>query len=1237
MEEYHFDSDSLIEIPYDGTQDTIKINNPGKGPAKHYSADFIDAYMTFFKKCIEGGRTECFINMHLEALDAMNVIYLDIDVYYPADETAPEKNDEANARLYRDIFVKAGSLTPANTHIYIPTTYEIDNGLQKGGAHIFIYLDKNVDKTSRNKMYNTARDFILKDEHTLTAFKEHGLDITASNYDKIFDPQPLMGCKCLLPLCVKLNAKRTYRLVDVESIDLDNSTLVLPNKHAESKVADEEEIEVEDEDVEIDSNCVPTYSCTYKETLKFIRNLRYLSPRHPLWAKISAHNSRPDVFKPVFHWLVLCIFTEDPSAVSEALPSKVKNELARVLFPLLRMTNKPGEANTLKDLIQYIKGYIDKPYGDPTKTKYDPKEHPYHIFCEQELSGCCKFILDKPDSMITGGVAAYVAIHHKNLDKDDRANYIHELSREMLRARRYAGNIISNYVEFVSSIAENLSDEIRPFGLPIDDEDILSKDYRVNMNKRVVMPDEVRPGVPISFDELRALRLNKPIKRKSVSTKYYDKFMSRMFRMFLACYFYQLSANSFSAIRKSISAFIAYFVYTKKDGTNPMPRLYNIRQTVELCKYPYNQWLPPDEHATQLIDWFSEINEVYVERELNTSRKRKFICSFIQMQRIFQTSPSISKTTDIKNESKLYKTLKSLSRDVMVVNYKRENEPVEWDPTLRCPYHPMRNGILKFIVPEYPTDGLNWREYCEFSYDNYDIIINGTSNVYFDENYGFDRNPAYQRVSRMFKEIQTRKEMHDFELQCCSSVLHSIGQRDQIHQYYGTGSEGKTLWNNAIMFMLGESSLPIAIQKTVIGDYYPEGMSDPVMVNPLPLATTIEAKAVMRPNTNSHDSGGIIELKSKRFCSIAEIDVATYGRNLQVAVCKQITGENPIRSRQIREKSESLIPRLYLTLQTNSVLGYSENNAAIDRRFAVIEHTSKFMTRALADIDHRKGRMRQFEADTSLGSKIQTDPAYWQAVFYVLLPYARKYIGRWYDSDEDAEALNVYERTGGHAPYSAISDVPKPERVKCMTRISISCSSGLVGWIDKHLVKEENSLITLKRIIDKVLQEDKNSEMSKDGGVLDVKYRRMPEESKRLEVTRQLTSQFGGAWLFKLRDEFWNDDDTLRDEITIQPGAYEVIDRDKLDEAGEKAMYENPPRKIVELKAPLILRRSSLHLQLSDEEKAEIQTDIDSDAMIDFIFQDGMSISDVGGIRNLDGVYVIDHKLKTKSYKDDEN
>lgn len=1232
-----FDTGELVEIEYDGSEDTIKINNPERGAARHYSEEFNSSFLAWFKDCLENEYYECSKTMHLAACDAMNVIYLDIDVFYEAKDGGNCRDfDIANARLYSDTFIEVNALNWVHKLIYIPTEYELVDGKYKGGAHILIYLNSNIDKTRRHQMYNSTRNAILSNPEILNSFNEQGLNINAASYNKAFDEMPLTQCCPLMPHCVKVGAKRTYELINPEDFDTSSNILILPNKHGDVKPDAEVEEEVELEDDEIDAEDVGdllsyTLSRSYKETLKFIHSLRYLSPRHPLWAKIASHNTRPEVFKPVIHWLILCLFAEDPNVIAVDPLMRVKHQLARELLPLLRMTNKEGEENKLKQLLDYIDGCTKKTYA---------KDSAYGVFINDDLSSdlsaCCKFVIDKPDALISKSIAAYVAIHYKEQPKDERDALVSKLSARMLRARRYAANIISNYVEFVSFIAENLSDEIKPFGAPITDEDIFRHGYRISMNSRRVIADEMRPGVPISFDELRALRLNKPVKR-SITLHYYDKFMSRMFRMFISCYFYQLSAQSFSAIRKSISAFIAYFVYTKKDGAVPMPRIYNIRQTIELCKYPYNQWLPPDENGIQLIDWFSELNDTYVERELNTSRKRKFIYEFIEIQRMFQTSPSFTKTTDIKSENKLYKTLNALSRDVMLIHYKREREPVEWDPTLRCPYHPMRNGILKFIVPEYPTNGLDWREYCEFSYDNYDIIINGTSNVYFDENYGFERNPAYQRVSRMFKEIQTNKQMHDFELQSCAAVLHAIGQRDQIHQYYGTGSEGKTLWNNAIMFMLGESTLPIAIQKTIIGDYYPEGMSDPVMVNPLPLATTMEAKAVMRPNTNSHDSGGIIELKSKRFCSIAEIDVATYGRNLQVAVCKQITGENPIRSRQIREKSESLIPRIYMTLQTNSVLGYSENNAAIDRRFAVIEHTSKFMTRALADIDHRKGRMRQFEADTSLGSKIQTDPAYWQAVFYVLLPYARKYIGRWYDPDEDEEALNVKERTGGHAPYSAVSDVPKPQRVKLMTQISISCSSGLVGWIDKNLIKEENSLVTLKRVIDKVIQTDKNSEIAKDGGVLDAKYRRMPEESKRLEVTRQLTSQFGGAWLFKLRDEFWINENELKNEISIPAGAYEVIDRAKLDESGEKAMYEEPPRKVISLNKPLTLNRSNLSLVLSAEDQLTYGAEIDSDAMIDLIFQDGMSISDVGGIRNLDGVYIIDHKLKSKNYKEDED
>lgn len=1225
--ENHFDSEALVEVHYDGSTNTIKINNPSKGAAKHYTTDFNTAYLEFIKARIDAEEFECDMDLHVQALDAMNVIYLDIDCSYAADCMQPDDYNLNNARLYSKLFIDVNGLVPVNTFIFIPSVCNIVDGRIKGGAHIFIYLDSNVDKDERHQMYNRTRQKILSDETAYSNFKDNGLDLNANNYSKIFDEGPIQSCSTLLPFAVKMNATRSYTLANYDEIDTACETFIIPNRHAEIKAEDEDvdDVVLEDEEVDMNDELEYTTSSAYKETLHFIHQLRYLCPIHPFWNRIHDHNARQLIFKPLFHWLMLCLFSQDSRAIGYNPTNRVKKQLSRELLPLILMTNGPNDkGNTMKELQDYIQRICCVCYEAGGA---------YNVFVDEDLSKSCKYVLDKPDAQIAKSMQTFAFVHFKNLSKEDREAAAQRLSYKMQVVRSHAKMFVSNYSNFVTFISENLSEEIRPFGLPITDEDI-AKGYKTSMNSKHIQNDEVRAGVPISFDELRKLKLYEHVRRSEmISSEYYDEFMTTMLRMFICIYFYNIW-KPLPAVRKAISAFVAYFVFTKRDGPVPMPRIYNIRQTRELCKYPFNQWLPPDENGSQLIDWFSEIYNGYIDAELNTSRKHILAYEFIEIQRIFQTSPSVKQSTDIKPISNLAGGLGAIKNDIMLVHYKRKQDPVEHDPTVACPYHPMRNGILEFIVPEYPTDGRNWREYCRFHTDNYDIILNGTSNIFWDEMYPFEKHPAYARMLRAFREIQTQKSMYDYEMQACSSVLHGVCGKDQIHQDYGTGSEGKTLWNNAIMMMLGHSSLPIAIQKTVIGDYYPEGMDDTVMINPLPLACTINAKYIMTENKSGHDAGGLIEMKGKRFCSVAEIDVQSYGRNLQVGICKQITGENPINSRQIHEKAESLLPRIYMTLQTNNLLGYSENNDAIYRRFAVIEHTSKFKTRALADIDSRKGRTRQFEADTTLGSKLQTDPAYWQAVFYILLPYARKYIGRWYDPDEDTTSLNIEDRMGGHAPYGAISSIPKPERVKRMTEISVKCSSGLVGWLAKNLPKVENALITVKRVIDTVLQTDKNSITAKDGGILDGRLSHKPEETKRTEIARHLASQFGSSWLFKLRDEFW-DGDKLKDEIELRAGAYEVIDRAKIEEMKDE-IISDPPRKTIELKDNLLLRRADLHLIPTKEEIEIVGEDLDSDAMIDLIFQDGMSIADIGGISNLEGVYIIDHTFVFKPRDVDE-
>ena len=80
--------------------------------------------------------------------------------------------------------------------------------------------------------------------------------------------------------------------------------------------------------------------------------------------------------------------------------------------------------------------------------------------------------------------------------------------------------------------------------------------------------------------------------------------------------------------------------------------------------------------------------------------------------------------------------------------------------------------------------------------------------------------------------------------------------------------------------------------------------------------------------------------------TLQEPDTSTT-TNMNVSVGKQLTSESTISGRQIYRKAESFQPKLYITIQTNQILGYSEDTDAVTRRYGVIFHRAKFVTSAL--------------------------------------------------------------------------------------------------------------------------------------------------------------------------------------------------------------------------------------------------------------------------------------------------
>ena len=214
------------------------------------------------------------------------------------------------------------------------------------------------------------------------------------------------------------------------------------------------------------------------------------------------------------------------------------------------------------------------------------------------------------------------------------------------------------------------------------------------------------------------------------------------------------------------------------------------------------------------------------------------------------------------------------------------------------------------------------------------------------------------------------------------------------------------------------------------------------------------------------------------------------------------------------------------------------------------------------------------KADTSLNDKFKADPAYWQALFYVLLPYAQEFIRN-----------NI----GG------LADIEKPLQVKRMLDISREKSTGLVGWMAKNFVISKGSVWNVEDFIKHILAEDAKGR-STDNAVLDQDIRLLPSATKKDRIASIVTARFGNWKLFKLRDEFWKNNSTLRESVSVP------------DVENTDSMIE--------------LERKNL---------SRVETDSDIDQWFD-----PTPISNLAVAGNMKGVYIIDHDFIAAERDDDE-
>ena len=1090
---------NAIVVSNDGETPCLKINNM-KEAAKYYEAEsFNIAYADYMADRLDNDMLLTESDNHMQACNALNALYVDLDYHMPLGTSDPETRNQEMVTLFMTRFLEVSQIDKSkinNLFVFVPERLLRDKDGLKAGGHCFLYMSENYTKPAREEIYNHVKQ-VMPTVEFARRMEQCGCPNFIEDFDKIFDKGPLCSASVLLPFAEKKNAQRHYVLINPADIDI-SKQLLMPTIHrvvdeieeaSELSFEEDEEIDIDD-DGEIGSN-------TGIETLKFIESLKYLAPYHPFWTVLEDHNKRLRQFiSPLVDWIAMCQFISDPWNVEEGRKI-IPIEVAKATIPLIKMSDPKKSIQTL---VSDIRNVCMLKYGSETKGGWKFMFSELH----SEAISCFK------DTMNDGQKAKAIINFCKNnkakFDDLDTENAPLKLYKELRKVKRTTIFIWANFAKFIKFLMNGMTEEIRPF----------------RQHDKISLKSNIRD---CSFDEI--------VNKNNPEFKTYHKTIRRWLRMFICMTFYN-ELDVVDSIRTAIECFVRHFVFNiktdnKKDPDRPW--IYNIRQSIELQANPYNQWIP-DKSASLATSWFGNIYCRYVEDTLQSYKKVSFISPFVDMLKITTPVVGIEKRTDITVPTNFKNDINRIRKNILLLASNRPNyaRPAYQDPCGNCNRYPCRNGHLEFVTPTNKDEkrfvdmGLKVGDYI-FHYNNYDIYMDGFTNTPWHDDYDTVHNPIFKRIQEMFTQIYPDPAVKKYVMMMYAQTLHSYGTRDQIHQFYGQGAEGKSVMNTAVGSMLGEKSG----EMTTMGGY-----PDKTIINPYGLATTVEAEALLQANKSTHQSGGTAELVHKRFASVQEPEVVTNGTNMNVSTGKKITGDASLSARRLYENPIIYTPKLYITIQTNTLLGYSEPGLAVDRRYGVVPHNAKFVSAAIK-AKTKKAKYVHI-ADPSLSDNLRENPYYWEALLRVLLPYAQEFL-----------------REG----YSGLSDVPKPESMDALMEISKSNSSGLVGWFAKHITEKQNNALSIQYIVDYVFKQNRIMELKGESSIFDIKDRTQPKSVKTRGICSYLTSQYGNIAMFKLRPEFIDPRDfSLINNAVIDGNNVEIADKMTVDESNLEKYFE---------------------------------------------------------------------------------
>ena len=1046
----------------------VKYSSKTMGKARYMKAeDFNKHIKTYIRSNLKSKRFLTDKNNNINIHKAMNAFYIDLDFKMTIKKTSKQiKLNDALLDVFLEAFKVVSGEKKINDYYFFPFTaneFTTDDGEKtfKGGSHTMIICKRNFSKDERKDVYDKMIDYVVKhfNEFSIKLDRIDGYkeDINLNDFFMgILDYAPINSGNLLMPFAQKSPESRQYALrtekmfyknQDWFALDIDHKQSIT-DENISGKTSFDDMMNTTSEDILPEPSHV--LSREAKLIFDFVSSFKYLSKSHPIWEKLfSDHNEYYYSFvKPYYKMLVLLnIFSAPNMKMLNRYINKVNGTRKSCdIFTMIGKLVAKQMASLCSQRNDYTKGknrcvYVEQyknihsmiiiPFkNELNDTRPFDELYEENSFEEDEDEGkeANKVNISSFNTYLK--MYYFLKMYELNPSRKNR-NYMKAISNDVMiqvvnsnmwnKFNAKCKTILNEFIkEIIYKFKNGISDEIEPFDS--------TRSYTKQMCYRNETSSFKEPLTFYDVDPTFAIGCDGNAKKGRDET--YTKTIKLWITVLLTFMLYDVDFQLQEAIKHTLGPFIKKYIViipTQSAGNNrthvgEKVLVYNIRQTIELEKYPYNQWIG---NATNMIQkWLNKLYDNYIAKALRTIEKDtgvKLIIDILNDNKLI-TTPTALRT--IKPLAHADKDITEMQRNIISFHNTESSVIPENILIETSNIFPMRNGWLFF----------DKNGDIEFRTNNREKFLGSGTNVpwvgdlseykkYIKENE--KARKAYEDISTMIEQIYPIPEERDYNMKLFSSVLYGIGLKDMLHVMFGTGSDGKTTIMNALFSMLDAQGFT--------SDVHAEENGRIIEVIAIRgLAETMNADTLLVSNKpGSHDEGGRACIAHMRLVSVQEPDQNLNGGCLNGAVIKELTSGGAISARKIYGEAESVQANALIAFQTNTCPGTDDTSYGFRRRLSLYTHRAKFYPASEMVNRHTKYK---YEAKPALGEAVKHDLYYKQAMFYYLLPYA------------------VDNLKNEH--YS-LQSIPKPEIIKNGIDQIINHSTGVSKWLADYIVEYE--------------------------------------------------------------------------------------------------------------------------------------------------------------------------------------